>query len=131
MNQTRACGLPQRVPQGESAPWLVVLEPHDAASHRDEPVVPRSFGQNSVITKLADLGEQRIWLDAEEVWWLPEGPTTRVGRTDHQKTNTQDGFLDSVEQETTGLRRWRPRIRVFHEMRLRGFPLLRSIGGLC
>lgn len=75
MNQTRACGLPQRVPQGESAPCLGVLEPHVAASHRDEPVVPSSFGQYSAITKLADLGEQRIWLDAGGGFVAPEGPT--------------------------------------------------------
>lgn len=75
MNQTRACGLSQRVPQGESAPWLGVLEPHDAASHRDEPVVPSSFGQNSVITKLADRESSGYGWMLEEVLWLPEGPT--------------------------------------------------------
>lgn len=107
MNQTRACGLPQRVPQGESAPWLGVLEPQDAASHRDEPVVPSSLGQNSVITKLADPGEQRIWLDAGEGFVA----TRRThGLSKHQKTNAQDGVLDCVEQETTGLQRWRPGI---------------------
>lgn len=43
---------------------LGVLEPHDAASSQDEPVVPRSsFSQGSVHTKLVDLGEQPIWLD--------------------------------------------------------------------
>lgn len=52
-------------------------------------------------TKLVDLGEQRIWLAA--------GGGFVATRTDHQRVNAQDGFLDCVEKETTSLQRWRPR----------------------
>lgn len=109
MNQTRACGLSQRVPQGESAPWLGVLEPHDAASHRDEPAVPSSFGQNSVITKLADPGEQRTWLDAGGGFVATRrthGLSKQNGPPENQRSRWVFGLCGTGDHRSSEMEAW-------------------------
>lgn len=85
-----------------------------------------------MILPLQELGLRRsVHFSRFRFCGYQKNPRPVVSRTDHQKANAQDGFLNCVEQKTTGLQRWRrPRIHVSYEMRLRAFLCGLSIG-LC